>query len=160
MQHRCQLKVAYFTPTGRLWELGLGAIVAILALALVKIPAVVGRSSWWMGLLAILAAAAVCSANTPFPGAPALIPTVGPAAVIIAGLNGHDRYGAAGIPSTRSLKWIGDRSHSLYLTRWPFIVVTTYLMDGLSVLQGTLVVLAPMVPATLSYRYIELPFQR
>ncbi|WP_104176989.1 acyltransferase family protein [Cryobacterium sp. Y50] len=151
---------AYFITTTRLWELGLGATVAIFAFALGGIPRLVGRPLGWAGLLAILAAGTFYSVETPFPGAAALLPTLGAAAVIVAGLNGHDRHGAAGLLSLRPLTWIGDRSYSLYLWHWPLIVMATFLLDGLSVLEGTLIIVASTVPALISYRYIELPFQR
>jgi peptidoglycan/LPS O-acetylase OafA/YrhL len=60
------------------------------------------------------------------------------------------------------LRWLGDRSYSLYLWHWPVIVVTR---PGVDVTMNRWLVLAirillPMVLAELSYRYLERPVRR
>lgn len=151
---------AYFVTTTRLWEIGIGAMVAVFAVALVKIPRFVTRPLGWAGLLAIVLAGALYSVTTSFPGYAALLPTLGTAAILIAGLNGHDRRGVAVLLATRPMTWIGDRSYSLYLWHWPLIVFGTFLLDGLEFYQGVLIVVISCIPALLSYRYLEVPFQR
>ena len=151
---------AYFVTTTRLWEIGIGSMVAVFAVALVKIPRFVARPLGWFGLLAIVFAGAFYSVTTSFPGFAALLPTLGTAAILIAGLNGHDRRGVAALLATRPMTWIGDRSYSLYLWHWPLIVFGTFLLDGLDFYQGILIILISSIPALLSYRYLEVPFQR
>ncbi len=77
---------AYFSPLTRAWELGLGAALAVGASTLVRVPPVGRLVMGWTGLLAIAAAAVLFSERTPFPGFAALLPTVGTALAITAGI--------------------------------------------------------------------------
>src|SRR5690606_17502319 len=117
---------AYFVTTTRLWELGIGAMVAIFAVSLAKIPDSVAAIVGWAGLVAIVAAGVSYTSATPFPGYAALLPTLGAAAVIVGGMNGNARSGVGAILSARPMGWVGNISYSLYLWLCPLIVVGTY----------------------------------
>jgi peptidoglycan/LPS O-acetylase OafA/YrhL len=61
----------------------------------------------------------------------------------------------------KPLLWLGLRSYSFYLWHWPLLVLTDYLIE-ISLPRGILVplqLLATLVIADLSYRYVELPFR-
>jgi len=151
---------AYFVTTTRLWEIAIGAAIAIFAIHLQKIPHSLGYLLQGCGLLAILLAGLFYTENTAFPGYAALLPTLGAAGVIVGGMNGRATRGFAVILNVRPMRWIGDLSYSLYLWHWPLIVFATYLSDGeLRIRYGLLVVILAIVPAWLSYRYIEEPFR-
>jgi peptidoglycan/LPS O-acetylase OafA/YrhL len=77
---------AYFVTTTRLWELGIGAVIAVGAAALVRIPDRVRAVIGWAGLAVIVYAAGWFTDATPFPGWAALAPTLGSAAILVAGL--------------------------------------------------------------------------
>ncbi|MEV4901997.1 acyltransferase family protein [Citricoccus sp. NPDC055426] len=151
---------AYFVTTTRLYELGIGAATAVFATRLAGIPRRVAVILGWAGLAGILAAAVFYTADTAFPGAAALLPTLGAAAVIVAGLNGRDRSGAGRLLSLRPMTWAGDISYSWYLWHWPLVVIATELAGGLTVPAGLAVVVLSAVPAWLSYRYLERPYLR
>ncbi|MEV5051576.1 SGNH hydrolase domain-containing protein [Arthrobacter sp. LAR12-1-1.1] len=150
---------AYFVSTTRLWELGIGAMVAIFAPQLQRLGGNTSRLLGWGGLAAILMAGVSYSSSTPFPGVAACVPTLGAAAVIIAGMGGRDRLGVGRILSVSPATRIGDISYSLYLWHWPMIVIGTYLLGQLQLHQGLLIVAASFVPAYLSYRYVETPLK-
>jgi peptidoglycan/LPS O-acetylase OafA/YrhL len=108
---------AYFSTPARAWELALGAALAIAVPHLGRVPAAAG----WIGLACIVAAAVTFSASTSFPGYAALLPTVGAALVIAAGIG---RPGGAGrFLSLAPLRYVGDRSYAFYLWHWPVLVI-------------------------------------
>lgn len=151
---------AYFVTTTRLWELAIGAAIAIFLVYLEKIPHRVGYILQGGGLVAILAAGIFFTDATAFPGYAALLPTLGAAGVIIGGMSGRATQGFAVVLNVRPMRWVGDLSYSLYLWHWPLIIFATYIFDGkLPVWIGLLVVVLAIIPSWLSYRYIEQPFR-
>jgi peptidoglycan/LPS O-acetylase OafA/YrhL len=108
---------SYFLLPTRFWELGIGALIAILPQSDGLSPS--QRSALGIaGLLAIAWAAMRLSESDPFPGCLALAPTLGTAAVIWAngGLTGR-------ILAFRPFVWIGRLSFALYLWHWPLISI-------------------------------------
>ncbi|BDV30035.1 acyltransferase [Microbacterium terricola] len=151
---------AYFVTTTRLWELAIGAALAVFAAQVARIPHWLGHTLGWAGLAAIVAATLLFSHSTPFPGYAALVPTLGAAAIIAAGMNGRAEVGVGRLLTLKPMRWIGDISYSLYLWHWPLLVVGTFLLGGeLRARYGLLIVAFAVLPAWLSYRFIEKPFQ-
>ncbi|GAA5039062.1 SGNH hydrolase domain-containing protein [Microbacterium fluvii] len=151
---------AYFVTTTRLWELAVGAALAVFAPQVARLPHLLGTWLGWAGLAAIIAATLLFSGSTPFPGYAALVPTLGAAAIIAAGMNGRAQTGVGRLLTLRPMRWIGDISYSLYLWHWPLVVVATYLLGGvLQARYGLLIVAFSVLPAWLSYRFIENPFR-
>ncbi|TNC20442.1 acyltransferase [Georgenia sp. 311] len=154
---------AYFVTTTRLWELALGALLAV-----VVARGVIGRSPrarqalGWTGLAAIGYAAVTFDATTAFPGTAALVPTLGAAAVLVAG-SGDPRGELAPLTGP-FVQRVGALSYSLYLWHWPLVVVATSLWagpDGVLPLATALAVVAgSALPAWLTYRFVEEPFHR
>jgi peptidoglycan/LPS O-acetylase OafA/YrhL len=110
---------AYFVTTTRMWELGIGGL---LAMAPEGFNRVVGRHGWlgWTGLAAVITSAFTLSGTSPFPGWLALIPVMGTAALIACG-SAKARYGPAPLTSARPMVFLGGISYSLYLWHWPII---------------------------------------
>lgn len=148
---------AYFSTFSRTWELGLGALIAVFAAAFSRIPALVRPVLGWVGLLGIIAAMFVVSADVAFPAPWALLPVLSTAAVIIAGTGGEQRY--LWPLTNRGSRYIGDISYSLYVWHWPIIVFGTMLWgDDSLVLLGLLVAIAFV--SVYSYHFIEDPIRR
>jgi peptidoglycan/LPS O-acetylase OafA/YrhL len=120
---RADPRAAYFVTTTRIWELGLGALLALMP---ERLGSVLGRHGWlgWAGLCMVLAAPFVLRGTAAFPGAVALLPTVG-AALLIAGGSAIARFGPARLTSVRPMVFLGGISYSLYLWHWPLIVLYT-----------------------------------
>lgn len=152
---------AYFVTTTRLWELAIGAALAVFATQLTRLPDWFGYLLGWAGLAGILAASFFYTSSSPaFPGSAALLPTLSAAAVIAGGFNGRASRGVGRLLGLRPMRWIGDISYSLYLWHWPLVVVATYLLGGhLQFRWGLAVVAFSILPAWLSYRFIENPFR-
>ena len=152
---------AYFVTTTRLWELAIGAALAVFATTIARMPDWLGYALGWAGLAGILAASFFYTSTSPaFPGAAALLPTLSAAAIIAGGLGNRSTRGVGRLLSIRPMRWIGDISYSLYLWHWPLIVVGTYLLGGeLRFRYGLAIALFSILPAWLSYRFIENPFR-
>jgi len=110
---------AYFVTTTRMWELGVGGL---LAMAPAGFTRVVGRHGWlgWAGLAVIIASAFTLSGRSPFPGWLALLPVMGAVALIACG-GAAGRFGPASATSARPMVFLGGISYSLYLWHWPII---------------------------------------
>ena len=112
---------AYFVTTTRIWELGLGGLLALLPAGL---STRIGRFGLlgWAGLGLVIASAFVLSGTNAFPGYLALLPAGG-AAVLILGGSAAGRFGPHRLTSTRPMVFVGGISYSLYLWHWPLIVL-------------------------------------
>ncbi len=149
---------AYFSPAARAWELALGGIVAI---------ALLGRSlgrRWaaaaaWAGGAAIAVAATRFGPATAVPGLPALLPTLGAAALLAAGSSGAASLPTRGL-STRPARWIGRMSYAWYIWHWPVLVFAAAPLGPLSTPGAIAVTMASLLPAMAAHRWIEEPMRR
>ena len=114
---------AYFTTTTRMWELGVGGL---LALAPAQLTRVLARQGWlgWFGLAVVIGSAFLFTGSMPFPGALALLPVLG-AVALIAGGSAEGRCGPSRLTSARLMVFIGGISYSLYLWHYPLINLYT-----------------------------------
>lgn len=112
---------AYFVTFGRMWQFGVGAMIALIPLLRVR-NAAVSFVLGWAGIAALVFTAFAYDAQTPFPGYAAALPTLGAAAVIAA--SNTDRWWyPTRILSLRPAQFVGDISYSLYLWHWPLIII-------------------------------------
>jgi len=153
--------LAFFFSTTRIWELGVGALLAIGYPTLLRVvPPLVRGLLGWAGLAAIVVAVLVLDATTVWPGPATLLPVLGTAAAILAGAPGAPTWGAHRLLSLSPAVWIGALSYSLYLWHWPFLVAAEGLWGDLRVRYALLVTLASVLPAWLSFRFVENPVRR
>jgi peptidoglycan/LPS O-acetylase OafA/YrhL len=148
---------AYFVSTTRLWELAIGAAVAVGTPRWAKLGRTSAMALGGLGLAAIFLSGVVFREGARWPGYSALLPTLGTAAVIVAGCATRD--GVARLLSLRPMVWIGGLSYSLYLWHWPLLVAAMAHWNHLGVGRGLLVVAASVVPAWLSQRLVENPLR-
>ncbi|MBK5219911.1 MAG: acyltransferase [Thermoleophilia bacterium] len=155
-----QPPAAYFSTFGRAWELALGALLALLGV--VGMPRRAAVLLGWAGLAAIVYAVLAFDATTPFPGTVALIPTLGTAALILAGgaLQSRNRATPTGILSTGPARYVGGISYSWYLWHWPLLVFAAALWGPLSVAADIAVVAFSWIPTAITHYVIEEPFRR
>ncbi len=145
---------AYFLLPARFGELALGGLVAVMperahARRLVE-------AGYLGGLLLVVLPAFVYTQETRFPGASALVPCLGTAALIYFGKNAK----AAVLLANRPCVAVGKISYSLYLVHWPVIVLTKYyLMRSLSGVETLVATFVMVVLAGISYRFVERPFR-
>jgi len=154
-----QLKpdAAYYLMPWRAWELGLGSLLALgmgprLENALLRNIAALA------GFCAILTAVFLFDETTTFPGFSAALPCIGAALILQAGRFGPSLTGQ--FLGTGPLVFIGLISYSLYLWHWPIIVFYSYwtLSEPQGIATG-LIILASVIAATISWRFVERPFR-
>jgi peptidoglycan/LPS O-acetylase OafA/YrhL len=156
---------AYFVTPTRMWELGIGGLLAALLSSravgrvrdseAVPLPPAARAVLAWVGLAAIAWTAFVYTGSTPFPGWEAIVPVLGTAAVIAA-------CAPAGVGSPgpllalRPVQWLGDVSYSVYLWHWPLIVLVPFVSgDRLGLLDKLVIILTSLVLAGLTKRFVE-----
>jgi len=152
---------AFFSTFTRAWELALGAALALGARKLMGIPARFRAPLGWIGLVLIAAAAVAYSASTSFPGYAALLPCMGAALVIAAGIaDRQPRFGAGRLLSVGPMRYVGDRSYTLYLWHWPALVVAEeYEGHSLSVGVNLLLLLGAFLLSIVTYAFYENPIR-
>lgn len=141
---------AFFLPHSRAWELLLGSCLSFTS------PRRVGALAWG-GLLAIGVSVFAYSQATLFPGPLALLPCLGAAAVLM----GADGTSAGRLLSHPVLTYVGKISYSLYLWHWPILVFVGFAVgDTHWVARAALCLPLSFGIASLSWRYVEMPFRR
>lgn len=150
---------AYFVTTTRMWELALGGGLALTHRSLRRISRRAAEALAIVGVMAIGAAVLFYGPSTSFPSFTALLPTLGAAALLAAGTSNPDT-GVGRVLSLRPLVWIGGLSYSIYLFHWPMVVGAEALRgQPLGPWIGTGVVALSILPAWLSYRFVENPLR-
>jgi peptidoglycan/LPS O-acetylase OafA/YrhL len=151
---------AHYSTLGRAWELAVGGLVAIALVLGLRVGRGAAVILGYLGLAAVLAGAVRIDDDVPFPGVAALLPVLGTAAMILSGSGHRDPWLVGRLLAWRPLIEIGRLSYSWYLWHWPFIILAPYVLGPLDGVTMVLVVLASLVVAELSYRYVEHPIRR
>ncbi len=149
---------AYFVTTTRMWELAIGAAVALALPAIRRVPGRTAGGLAFVGVLMVGWAVVAFGSTTAFPSYTALLPTVGTAAVIVAGVV-DDQTLVHRWLSVPVAQFVGKLSYSLYLYHWPIIVGLAALVGELNPLIGTIGVALSFAPAYISYRFVESPLR-
>lgn len=144
---------AFFGSPTRAWQFAAGGVLALVpgfSAPRRAVATIVGIT----GLTAILAAALVFDERTPFPGWPAILPTLGAAGVVAS-----VRLGGIGsnfnVLATKPLTWIGDISYSLYLWHWPVFVFAPHIVSDFGVGSRIAAISGVTLLAWLSYNHVE-----
>ena len=146
----------YSSPT-RAWEFAAGALIALLAPWLRLVPKWPAYLVGIAGLGAVIAAGLELSTASRFPTVAAGLPVAGSVAVLAAGTVSEGGL-ASRLLGLRPLTAIGDLSYSWYLWHWPLIVYATALWPS-SLRVATYAAAFSLVPAWISFRYIENPIR-
>ncbi|HVJ92898.1 MAG TPA: acyltransferase family protein [Labilithrix sp.] len=149
---------AFLVTTTRLWELGIGAFLALLRPHLATCPPRLALPMTCMGAVLIAVSAVAFRGNVHWPGARALCPTIG-TGLLISGGEIYRHNAVSRLLSSRPLVWIGGLSYSLYLWHWPAVVIGQDWLALRGPAWGAGLVLASCVPAWLSHRFIERPIR-
>jgi len=156
----------YFLPFSRLWELFVGAGLALFLQrnaqgAWESRPLPKSRHGiGFLGLGLLVASAFVIDQFDAFPGWWALLPTTGAVLVIVAGQTSWvNRY----VLSSKPAVFVGLISYPLYLWHWPILsfmrVANADWGAKISHLQKGAMIILAFVLAYLTYRFIELPIR-
>jgi hypothetical protein len=142
-----------------MWELGVGAAVALATTGCARLPRWVAVGMSWLGLAAVAASGLVVTTETAWPGYAAALPALG-AAAVIAGGAAAGRGGAGLVLGLPLMRWAGGLSYSLYLWHWPLIAAAVAYWGSDATTTRLLAVAAvSVVPAWLTHVLIENPLR-
>jgi len=146
---------AFFLLPARAWEFGAGGLAALPSLVLGRR---LSLALGWLGLLILLASCSLLSGGPSFPGALALLPTLG---TILALQSGRfaPSGGIAHILNTRPFQILGKLSYSWYLWHWPALVLAKALWPAITLPGRLLVVAASLGIAALAHHFVENPIR-
>ncbi|MFD8597247.1 acyltransferase family protein [Kitasatospora sp. NPDC059646] len=145
---------AYLSTPTRAWQFAAGAVIALLPVR--RLPRVARELLGLGGLAAVLAAVLVFDARTPYPGHAALVPTLGTAAIILAGEQ-HLVGRALALGAPRA---IGRLSYNLYLWHWPVLVLAEAQWGALHWGVKAALTAAAALPALAALHWLEQPLRR
>lgn len=146
----------FYSPFTRSWEFAAGSVLALATWGRLPLKRFWGELLAVAGGLGLLGAVFLIGPSTPFPSAWTLIPVVS-TTMLIAGGNAIGRRQR--LLTNSVMVRIGDWSYSIYLWHWPLIVFAI----ALGFWQSTwlaLAAIASLVPAVLSYRFVEQPLRQ
>jgi peptidoglycan/LPS O-acetylase OafA/YrhL len=144
---------AFYSLPTRAWELGLGALLVLLPP--VRTKKLVGL----LGFIFIIVSAFIFGETTAFPGLNAVLPVMG-TVMLIATINTWPPF-LNHVANSRLFQWLGEISYPLYLWHWPLLVLpSTYFARPLEVYERILAIIATIVLADLTHRFIEEPFRK
>ena len=146
---------AYFVTHTRIWELALGGLLA-LVLDRFQLSGSVRTAMAAAGISAALVSAMLFSRSTDFPGFKALLPTLGAALIIAAGGIRIGRFRGLDVAA---LRYIGDRSYSIYLWHWPLIIFYLAQRGSIGMVDGIALIVATLFVSEFSYRFVEQPYR-
>jgi peptidoglycan/LPS O-acetylase OafA/YrhL len=152
-------RLAFFLLPTRAWELLLGGLLCYT-------PKSFKLKPWdslllsWVGIGSIFAAAALFDSTTRFPGAIALLPCAGAAAVILA--NSADLSWVGRVLATKPFVYVGSISYSLYLWHWPILALIRHHFSNeiLSIQCRAGGLVASTMLAILNLHLIETPIRK
>ncbi len=144
---------AFYSLPTRAWELGLGALLVLLPP--IKTKKVVGL----LGFLFVIASAFIFNETTAFPGFSAVLPVLG-TVMLIGTVNSWPPF-LNDVGNSKLFQWLGEISYPLYLWHWPLLVLPcTYLARPLTIFERIIAIIATIVLADLTHRFIEEPFRK
>ncbi|MDH2413338.1 acyltransferase family protein [Nocardioides sp. CER19] len=152
---------AYFDSFTRVWELGVGALLAGATPVLVRIPLALRPALAWTGAAGMVFSVVHVRSTMSFPAPWGLLPVLSAALTIAAGtFADRTQQQRWFFPFTsRPASYVGDISYSLYVWHFPIIVIATATW-GSSTSVKTKVLLGIVVVAVYSYHLVEDPIRR
>jgi peptidoglycan/LPS O-acetylase OafA/YrhL len=147
---------AYFVTFGRMWQFGVGAMVALIPALRVR-HAIGSFVLGWAGIAVLAFVIFRFDGQTPFPGYMAAVPTLAAAAVIAAS-NTERWWYPTRLLALRPAQFVGDISYSLYLWHWPLIIIAPSVpFWGLTIYHRLALLALCFVLAWLTKRFVEDP---
>ncbi|MGY6277610.1 acyltransferase family protein [Methylomonas sp. MgM2] len=157
---------SFYMMPSRIWQFALGALCYIWleknrhrfeSWQPLYLPSFWKNSAGLIGIGLIIGSAAFFHSSMTYPGAWALLPSIG-ALLLISARYVNQSNVISRTLTHPSLVWIGDRSYSWYLWHWPVLMIGSSIgiASGLDKVTG--LVTFSFLMAVFSYRYIELPF--
>ncbi|WP_426937329.1 acyltransferase family protein [Brevibacterium sp. LE-L] len=160
--------VNYYSTFSRFWEIGAGALLGLVLFDAERIRG----SSWprwlsavlsWVGVVMIFSVGLFFDGAEQFPGPLTLVPLLGALLLIGAGLVRQRKPPIIiRVLESAPLTRLGTIAYSLYLWHWPLLILTVRVtgIDAKNPLVGVPVILASLLLAELTHRWVEIPLRQ
>lgn len=150
---------AFYLMPARAWELGIGALLAVLAPRLNSMPRAFASQLALAGVVLIIASCVLLDSDGDFPFPVVAFPVLA-TALVIAGNLAAPACVASRFLSMRCMVVIGLASYALYLWHWPILTIgRIYWVGEDSLPRNLLLVAASVILAILTLRYVEEPLR-
>ena len=148
---------AYFSSFTRVWELGVGALMAITGPWLVHIPSIARPVLAYIGLAGVVGSLFLIDSTVQFPAPWAALPVLS-TALVVASFHGAEVRGM--FPLTNPIaRYFGDTSYTLYLWHWPVIVLLASVIPKGPYYYGAALAVSLGLTAV-TYRFYEDPIRK
>ena len=148
---------AFYMPMSRFWEIGVGALVALMEKKGFSSPRFSGLLSL-IGAVGLALSFLIIDPRMVFPGFTALLPVCATALLILA-QPGKEALQMR-ILGSGPAQFVGRISYSLYLHHWlPIVLIGLLLGRDFQIHEKWLILLATTLTAYASWRFIEVPFR-
>lgn len=147
---------AYFSSLTRVWELGVGALLAIAGPWIARVPHNVRPALAYLGLGGVGASLFLINPTVQFPAPWAALPVLS-TAFVVAAFHGSPVRSVA-LLTNPVARWFGDTSYTLYLWHWPVIIMLQSLLAKGPLFYLLAIALALGLTAG-TYRFYENPIR-
>lgn len=150
---------AFYMPFTRFWELGAGALLALLVIRRGwSVPQGISKNLLAaLGLLLIAVAAILFTREQPYPGWRALLPVAGAVLLMAAG---EAAWVNRKVLASRLMVGIGRISYPLYLWHWPLLAyLHVTLPEGVPAYMALAALVLSVILAIITYYAIENPIR-
>ena len=154
--------LAFYMMPPRAWQFAAGAMAWLLFAQPSQLQSSVARAAPVLGvggLLTILASSLLLDDGRAYPGAWAILPTLG-AVLVLAGYRPNARPAAFRLLSIPPLQWIGRISYSWYLWHWPILLLGFSFTGSNELGFRVFLVGLSVLVAALSHTLVEAPMRR
>lgn len=148
-------RFAFYSPFTRAWQFGVGGLLALFIASgrlprRAHVPVLIP-----LGLALILFSAVALDDASAFPGARAVVPSLGTLLALMPGSVAERQSGwvPMNVLESRPMVFVGDLSYGWYLWHWPAIVLARAVFGGAAAIW--IAVMASFGLALLSKRFIE-----
>lgn len=153
--HPVDQQLNYYSTWSRMWEMTLGAVLALIAPKITLNPRLRSVMAF-VGLIMVITTGLLFDGAAVFPG-PATLYPLGGAALVVLGSGP-----AATFLASRLMRWLGEIAYPLYLWHWPLLIISlAYLQyKEAPVWLGVVVILVSLLLADLTHRFVERPLRQ
>ena len=149
---------AYYSTFDRVWEFGIGGLLAVGRPWLTKIPAHMGTILSWVMVVALAASIFILHYGQAFPAPWGLLPVLPCAGLIAAGISG--RATGPFLITNVPMVYLGTISYSFYLWHLPVnFFLRSYFIEDTALYKFVALTLG-FVVSVLSYHLLERPMRR
>ncbi len=151
---------AYYHTFTRVWEFGIGGILALTIHKLTVSP----RLAWffgWLGLIGLISCGIILKVSDLFPGYAALWPVLSAVLIIVAG-NNSTNFSAFRVLSWKPLVKFGGISYAFYLWHWPLLIFyyAWFDVETVSIMHGLLIIASATILAYMTIYGFEVPIRK